>query len=254
VTQFKLGKTPARHEAVKFKFTKYANLSVLPAVPSGDFGHEKMVTHDWGMLGNDTYGCCVWSGGDHEEMVWNAEGAHPVIFTTQNTLADYAACTGFDPNNPDSDQGTDMQVAASYRQKTGLLDANGNRHKVGAYVALRVGDLQELYLASYIFGAVGVGIEVPASAQDQFGNEPWSVVPGSSIEGGHYVPMVARRSGLIQFLTWGAEQAATEQFYTTYNDESLCYISQEMLTGGKTLEGFDIEQLNADLAALQQKG
>ena len=33
-----------------------------------------------------------------------------------------------------------MQVAAAYRQKTGLKDARGAVHKVAAYLALKAGD------------------------------------------------------------------------------------------------------------------
>jgi hypothetical protein len=157
----KLGKLPARPDAVKLKLANYIDTSVLPKPPA-EFGHERLVTQ-WGMLGNDNAGCCVWSGAGHEVMLWNREAGKTVNITTTSTLRNYSLVTGYDPNDPSTDQGTDMQAAASYRLKTGLLDADGKRHKIGAYVALKPGDLTELWYATYLFDGVGIGVEFPPS-------------------------------------------------------------------------------------------
>jgi hypothetical protein len=43
----------------------------------------------------------------------------------------------------------------------------------------------------------------------------------------------------------------TPRFYKKYCDEVVAYVSEEALTtGGKTLEGFDLAQLKADLSTL----
>src|SRR5882757_1904530 len=113
----KLGKLPARPNAVTFKLIDYA---VALLVPPKTFGHQKLQT-TWGMLGNDKYGDCVWAGAAHETMLWNKEASKTVTFTDNEVLSDYSAVTGFNPSDPNSDQGTDMQVAASYRRKTGII-------------------------------------------------------------------------------------------------------------------------------------
>jgi hypothetical protein len=104
----------------------------------------------------------------------------------------------------------------------------------------------------HIFSAVGAGLQLPDSAQDQFQNgQPWSPVSGSQIEGGHYVSGVGRNAdGNFVVVTWGALQEMTPTFYQRYNDESLVYLSQEFLTAGVSPEGFNLQQLQADLAAL----
>jgi len=43
----------------------------------------------------------------------------------------------------------------------------------------------------------------------------------------------------------------TEEFITTFADEAIVYLTDEDLIDGKTLEGFDLAQLQADLAALK---
>ena len=53
----------------------------------------------------------------HETMLWNKEAARTVTLNNESVLKDYSAVTGFNPNDPNTDQGTDMQVAA--RRNTG---------------------------------------------------------------------------------------------------------------------------------------
>lgn len=249
MSNFKLGKLPARPGAVKLKFGNYVDVAaLLPKVPKA-FGHEGLIS-SWGMLGNDQVGDCVLAGGGHETMMWTKEGGVPANFSTANTISDYSAITGYNPTDPNTDQGTDMEVAAKYRRTTGLLDANGKRHLVGAYLDLTPGNLNEHLLAAYLFGAVGIGIQFPGSAMDQFNaGKPWSVVKGAKIEGGHYIPIVAHRKNLV-IVTWGKTQEMTTGFFKKYNDESIVYLSTEMLSNGKSPEGFDLATLQKDLAAI----
>jgi len=248
---FKLGKTPARPGAVKFKMMTYLRKLELPTPPKV-FGHQGLIGAKWGMLGNDDYGDCVWAGAAHETMLWNKEAAKTASFNNKSVLSDYSAVTGFKPSDPNTDQGTDMQVAASYRRKKGVLDAAGKRHKIGAYLALKPGDIDQLALAIYLFGATGIGIKFPGSAMDQFkAGKPWSVVPGAKIEGGHYIPGLGRdKNGNIVIVTWGKIQLMTPAFYEKYCDEVVAYVSKECLRGDKSLEGFDYSQLFGDLKSL----
>ena len=248
---YKLGKKPAREGAIKLALSRYADAAALPPLPA-TFGHDELIgAKDWLMLANDQYGDCVWAGAAHETMMLAREAGNVVTFTDADVLGDYAAATGFDPNEPQTDQGTDMQAAADYRRKTGILDAGGKRHTIAAYLALEPGNLTHLYQASYLFGAVGVGLELPASAFDQTDQgQPWDVVPQSPNEGGHYVPLLGRGADGLHVVTWGALQVMTEDFLKTYCDEAIAYVSQECLVAQKSPEGFDYAALIRDLAAL----
>jgi len=246
----KLGKLPHSHDARDLRFASY--LTALPAVPAV-FGHEAVVKN-WNMLGNDQYGDCVWAGAAHEVEMWTRESkTHPdASFTDANVLSDYSAVTGFDPNDPSSDQGTDMRAAADYRRKVGIVDSKGRRHKIGAYVGLSVGNVEQLAEAVYLFGAVGIGIQFPSSAMTQFNQgKPWDYVSGARIEGGHYIAGVGRSSsGNFLVVTWGKVIEATPRFLARYMDEGLAYLSTEALAYSKSPEGFDVKQLQADLSAL----
>jgi hypothetical protein len=246
--KLKLGLQPLAADPKDFYFERYRFKANLPTHPAA-FGHENLVK-SWGMLGNDQYGDCVLAGAAHETMLWNAMAKKAVSFTPRAVLSDYSAITGFDPRDPSTDQGTDMRAAAKYRQKTGVVDAKGKRHKIGAYVFLDPQNLEQLTEALWLFGAVALGVQMPQSAMDQFNQgQPWDVVKGSPIEGGHYVPAVSLR-GNINVVTWGKVQPVTQAFLKKYATSAIAYLSEEMLLNGKSLEGFDLATLKADLASL----
>ena len=251
VPTLKLGKTPARPDAVSFKLTTYLDTAALPAPPATFTKHDTLVTQPWSMLGNDHWGDCVFAGAAHETMLWNAEAKNTVTFTDDSVLSDYSAVTNFDPHDPSSDKGTDMQVAASYRRKTGVVDANGRRHQVAAYLAIKPSDQTLLQQAIYLFSNAGIGIRFPGSAMDQFhAGKPWTVVDGATIEGGHYIPAIGYDRQWVYVVTWGKLQKMSWEFYVEYCDEALCYLSTEMLTDNKSPDGLDADALRADLAQL----
>jgi hypothetical protein len=103
----------------------------------------------------------------------------------------------------------------------------------------------------YLFGAVGIGLQLPASAllQTEQGLA-WDVAADTTMAGGHYVPLVGRQADGLHVVSWGAIQRMTEAFLTQYCDEAVAYVSQECLLDQKSPEGFAYDDLISDLAAL----
>lgn len=247
---FKLGKLPIVEDKRDLMFWNYFKKKKLPTIPAS-FGHENLIK-SWGMLGNDRAGNCVWAGAAHETMLWNQEVGSLIAFTDKNVLSDYSTVTGYNPSDPSSDQGTVTRDSYKYRHNIGIIDSKGVRHKIGAYLALEPGNTDHLLTALYLFGAVGIGINFPESAMEQFNaGKPWAVVPGAQLEGGHYVPLVAYR-GSLYCVTWGKLQPMTLDFYKKYCDEAWLLLSPEMMKNGKTPEGFDLVALQADMQALRK--
>lgn len=252
----KFGKKDPTYDARDIQFAHYlTTLSVdLPAHPRV-FGHEGLVK-TWGMLGNDKCGDCTVAGADHETMLWHAESFGPdpryaLQITEANAVSDYSAITGFDPNDSSTDNGAVVRDVLKYRKRVGIVDGHGQRHRIEGYAALEPGNWEHLLEAVYLFGAVGIGFQVPSSAMDQFdAGRPWSVVssPGS-IEGGHYVPLVAWRGNLIA-ITWGKPQPMTRGFFEKYSDEAWALLDDELLQQGHSPEGFNLQQLIADIRRL----
>jgi hypothetical protein len=255
-----LGKKDPVYNKKTLQYAHYRIAQNLPIIPA-QFGHETLISaNGWGMNGNGPddsvapgfqgAGDCVFAGGAHETDLWNVEGQHPIAIDGKCSISDYSAVTGYVIGDDSTDQGTDVQTALQYRQNTGLIDTSGVRHKIGAYLALEPGNTQHLYEALYLFSAVGIGVQFPESAMDQFNaGKPWTVVSGASVDGGHYVPLVALRSNIV-CVTWAQLQQMTLQFYQKYCDEAYAILSPEFLASGESPEGFNLPALQADMQAL----
>jgi len=241
-----LGKLPARPDAVKLKFARYLTGAPLPNV-----GHESLLPADLGMFANDHLGDCAWAMSAHLGMLFSAMGGAPASFSDDSVLSDYSACCGYKPSVPGSDRGTDMQEQASYWLKTGILDAKGQRHKIGAYLALTLGNMTEINAAIKLVGGVGIGIMFPDYAMTQFENHlPWSYVYNSRIPtDGHAIPLIGQQGNFIT-ISWARMFAIRPLFLESYMDEGYVYLSEEIMHGGMTLEGIDLPTLRDDFAKL----
>lgn len=249
--ELKLGKAPATPEKVRLKLGDYVTNVPSPPV---NFGHQSAVTVPWGMLGNDVAGDCVFAGAAHEHMLWSAEGGKPATFTQANVFAAYSAVTGFNPNLPDpnpTDNGANVTDALAWRKATGFTDANGNVHQIEAY-AKTDPNSDAIAQAAWLFSAVGIGVQVPRSAINQFkAGEPWDVSWWPSrIIGGHYVPLLARQDGMFFVVTWGKLHPVTPRFIDKYCDEAYAIFDSEFFVSNKSPEGFDAATLQSDMIAM----
>lgn len=246
----KLGKKPFTPSPKDFKLKSFA--LAFPQAPTSKFGFGTLYTN-WGMLGNDQYGDCVFAGADHETMLWNKLAKHETSFTASNALADYSVVTGFDIHNPDTDQGAVVRDVMNYRRTTGMADSKGVRHKIDAFVSIDAGNWDLMLACVFIFGVVGIGFDFPESASDQFNDgKPWDVVSGSTIEGGHYVPIVGSMAPATEAtcITWGQRQRLTKAFYQKYNDEAWVPLTRESLLPATNVRHINWDELNTDLNAL----
>jgi hypothetical protein len=81
--------------------------------------------------------------------------------------------------------------------------------------------------------------------------QPWTVVAGSPIEGGHDIPFVGFDGTWIYVITWGKVQKMSVEFFVKYCTEAWAKLSLEFINGkGVSPEGFNLTQLQVDLAAI----
>ena len=225
----------------------------LPTFPA-NFGHANAFPGDsWNMLGNGPddsvfqgfQGCgdCAWAGPAHEIMESFRAVGKPVPAISGKTVVDqYSAYSGYDPETGANDTGSNVQDVLAWRTSKGFLDDTGTAHKIGQYIALTPGSLQELWEAVWLFERAGIGFTVQEAQQIQFGdNKPWDYVPGSPTVGGHYVPVMGRY-GLV---SWARRVSFTNRFYVNLNDEAFTYIDAETVDpeSGKNADGFALNDL-----------
>jgi hypothetical protein len=227
------------------------------SVPA-NFGNYRLIPPGtWGMLGNAVYGCCFPAGQDHAEKQWTAAGTGtPINVTVNNTLSDYFAMNGVAPGPPQSasDQGTDPRAGLQYHMNVGMLDATGQRHKLGAYLQLKQ-DPVELAEACYLTGVVGLGIDCPQSAQDQFPSGYWTIVPGSPSDGLHWVVVVGRWAGWWEVISWGKRIHVSEDFIMQRWVVAYAMLSPEAINAGTHVsrEGLSYPAIQADVQAVTQQ-
>lgn len=258
---FHLGKADPTPDPRDALFTEFATVAKLPKAPATyDPPHLEA---EWGMLGNGPddsvapgfqgAGDCVFAGGDHETMLWQAEGGGKAAsFTGATAISDYAAVTGYVVGDDSTDRGTVVRDALLYRRRTGLVDAGGARHKLGAFVQLEPGNTDHVKLGTYLLGVAGIGFQFPSSAMRQFDRgKPWTVVAGAQVEGGHYVPVIGYSAAGVLVVSWGRVQLMTWPFFRKYVDEAWGLLSPEFLRAGRSPQGFDLKGLKTYLSALK---
>jgi hypothetical protein len=238
----------------------------LPKTPirfghGSDFVIGPVAGGGWGMMGNGPCdddsvaqgtaayqgaGDCAWAGPAHEHMMFARNSGHPVPrFTAQSVLEQYSAYSGYDLQTGANDNGSAIADVVGWRQTKGLLDADGNAHKIGQAVELTPGDLNQLWEATWLFESVGVGINVQDQDMHSFdAGLAWDYNPSAQIVGGHYIPTTGRWSWrteeLCGFVTWAERVFWTDSYYQHRNDEAVCYISMDRYNAvtGESAEGF----------------
>ncbi|MGO9957313.1 MAG: hypothetical protein ACLP50_15310 [Solirubrobacteraceae bacterium] len=269
----KLGKQPATYDSRDIRYADVRPSGVsLPKVPppGGGYGTD---FSDWLMLGNGPCddgsvqsgwaafqgaGDCAWAGPAHEEMEACKNAGRPVpAFTCLNVLQQYSAYSGYNLQTGAGDNGSNVRDVLTWRQTKGLVDAAGAAHKIGTFVSLEPGNTDQLWEALWLFESVGIGINFPNSAMDQFNaGQMWSVVAGTTIEGGHYIPLVGHPvQNVWTCVTWAKRQTMTAQFLTTYCDEAWAYIDPERYNAvtGDTLQKFTDADLDKYITLFSQQ-
>ncbi len=213
----------------------------------------------WGMLANDKLGDCVIAMMLHSIEDFHLDaGTPPPAFTDQDAISIYSAITGYSPNKPNSDQGTDESAAMHYWETSGLSTSDGVDHKIVATVAVDPSNLNECRIAIDEFVDLQIGVALPLTAQ---GQTEWTVVgngktgksaPGSW--GGHGIPYREYDAETFKCVTWGAELLLTAPFHRAYVQEAHVVVTQEMLDkSGVGPSGVAWDELIADIKALPKQ-
>lgn len=205
------------------------------------------------MLGNDQYGDCAEAGAMHLIQVETANTGNPLHGTLQQTLDLYSALTGFDPNNPDTDQGTDLLTLLQYWKSQGIsvTDAKGQvvKHTILGWASLDISSVAQMRYVNDVFGGTYLGINCPQSAENDTSN--WVVVPNSPIIGGHCVNGTGQGRAGGHLISWGLNIPFQWAFPLAYLDEGYVVVSSLWVNNqGKSPSGMDLNGLLAAMKAL----
>ena len=230
----KLGKLAARRPVGLKELPEYLTIPLSPAPPAV----KVPGIQDWQMLGNDTLGDCTFAGIAHAQdaLTWDLamhESQHHA--SDAQVVAAYLAYTG------GQDIGAD-EASLLQHWRTNRLFAG----KDFGYAPTAL-DLNTVKQVINSFGVAYIGIQCPQSAQEQFGaGQPWTVVQGSPIEGGHCIILVGYDPQYIYGVSWGKVVAIDPAFLTQYMDECWAIICPEISTKGE-FHSVNLSALQADL-------
>jgi hypothetical protein len=252
---YKLGKLEPKQDSRTLRLANYIEeLPTIPHVESWLYKPELKESFDWLMLRNDEMGNCAIVGPAHIEMIWSYNSSTtPFIPTNECVVQDYSNVSGYNPNDPSTDRGCYLLEVMNYWRQRGICN-----RKISSYVSVNPDNLHHVKAAIHLFGAVNIGLALPASAQSQ--NDVWTVtnpnLTGSAARntwGGHCVIIGEYDDVTNEFVcvTWGRRQRMTYNFFTTYCDECYAALSDNWISNsGFSPGGFDIASLRNDMRAV----
>lgn len=243
----KFGRKPYDYNKPTVHLENYLTGS-LPPAPKVIDRATKVKT--WPMYLNDKIGDCTIAAAGHEIEAWTAYANVENLITNTSVLSVYEQISGYNPDDPSTDTGCEVTDVLKYWQKTGI-----GGHKIAAWAEIDAGNITLMKQVLNVFGSVYLGINFPASADDQFNaGKPWSYVAGSPIEGGHAIPIQRwddGHVGSIEVVTWGVLQRMTLGFARHYVEEAYVVVSQDWITAnGDSIEGLSLPELIADSRSL----
>ena len=253
---FKLGLKPLVHP-VKLQLKNYVNLSVLPTPPLV-VDWSLAMTRGFSMLGNgpdptnpsvvsDGVGDCFFAAAIELLRCASANAqAKEDVFTTADALKAYGLCTGFNPADPNTDQGTEPGQGFNFLQNTGIAG-----HKFGPIVAVDWTKEDQVRCAQWLSPGLMMGVDFPVDWE----NAPVWDVTSSKIEGGHEIYLFAYDDAdtktMGQLATWGETRSMTWAAAAKFVNQLTATIPAELISDANTApNGFDIGQLMYDVQQL----
>lgn len=226
MANFKLGRQPNDPTKKRLKLTADLIPKAAFTPPASVDWYSKVPADSWNMDGNDYVGDCTVAEVDHSTKARQVAAGNPEVKSSaQECLDAYSAITGYNPNDPNTDQGAVMQDVRDYWRKQGII-LGGKKDTLTLFAEVDHSDLNLVKWCVARFGAVALGINFPNTAMDQFNEgKPWDVVRGAYIEGGHAISMVGYDSTYAYVVTWGQVQKMTWAFYNKYVEEAWTDIS-----------------------------
>jgi hypothetical protein len=206
------------------------------------------------MMANDKLGDCTAAGLAHQLQCWSLNVPPVHNLTDDQVIQFYSATTGYDPSDPQTDQGgNELDILKQWLKTPGLLGG----YNLTGFAPFRATVPDSIKDSIFICGGAYLGINLPKTILNQ--GDLWYVpaegpvgdgAPGTL--GGHAVVAVAYNSRNVVFVSWGQLFKMTYDFYSTYTEECYSLISEEWIdkTSGKSPSGFDMNALKSNMNAL----
>jgi len=244
-SKMKLGRKAIKTDTPTLALARYLTPGLPPPPASADWTNG---IASWGMMLNDKLGDCTIAGAAHAIQVFTANTSAMVTVPDATIECYYERWDGYVAGNARTDKGgVELEVLNNW-QKQGLAG-----HLLMAFADPAPNNLDQVRQSIALFGGVYIGLNLPLTAQSQ---DVWDIENSSGTKaapgswGGHcvFVPSYDEKS--FTCITWGELKTMTIAFWNRYCDEAHTLLSADWLAAKGAPSGFDQEQLQADLRAI----
>jgi hypothetical protein len=228
----------------------------LPTAPTSVDYHSNVAALT-NVLANDSLGDCTAAGACHIVEAATAVAGSPVTMSAADAVRFYELSTGYNPDNPASDQGGDEVTVLNAWRDHGL--DGKSTHAIAGYVSLDTGNAEEIKAAMATFGpCLYFGLELA----DTWANNPnngfvWDVGAPPDPDDGHCVVGVGYDDLGVQIDSWGLigtiTWAAIAQFCSEAAEGNLfAVLTKEVISKARATapDGLDWDALVADFDGL----
>jgi hypothetical protein len=207
--------------------------------------------------GNDALGDCTAAAAIHIAVAVNAAAGDPVSLGASDAITFYSLSTGYNPDNPATDQGGDEVTVLSCWRDHGL-DGKGS-HAIAGFISVDPSNQAEIRSALWLFENLYFGVELPDAWLNPApsGNGFTWDVGTPNPENGHAFPGLGATDVGVQIDTWGLigtiTYAAISELCSEANEGNLfCVLTPEIVNRAKAKSpaGFDWAALVADFDGL----
>jgi len=256
LTAGKLGKLAPKVHEKTLLFGNFLGDAIPPPAPPTKRAWEYGIPDsEWGMYGNDQIGDCTCASKAHILMAVSANAGKLFVPTLDDVVSLYTNVTGYDPaqTQPDGSNPTDNGAVMTDVYAYMLAHGFAGR-KILGWVQIDHTNRTHFEQCVELFGACDVGVQLPASAMNQFNAEQsFDVVePDGGIEGGHCIPFLGYGSLGETCITWARRKPAGIPWFQKYCDEAYGLIWEDWFdTTGVAPNHFNKDALWAALQALK---
>lgn len=245
----KLGRKAVKTDSRTLKLSPYMK-TLPPPPPSVDW--TKGVT-SWGMMLNDTYGCCTIAGCGHAVQVWGLNSGYTFAGETlpdSTILSYYEKWDGYVNGDASTDNGGIELDVIKYWKAQGF----GGHHLLG-FADPTVSNHTEIMQAINLFGGVYIGMNVPNYIMNQNPIPEFWQVPfpsdDASIDGGHCVFVCGYNSSDVIFISWGQVYRMEWAYWDMFVDEAHALLGATWIKNSVAPQGLNLAQLQADIAQIR---
>ncbi len=242
----RLGRKPRRKTiAGHLMAMRFAVLaSSLPPPPPGPLGRAQFIAAGLMWL-NNLIGDCTAAAKANFLTLWAAAHGIALTITDAEVEAFYSASCGYNPADPNTDQGGNMDEVAAAFTSIGLAG-----HKARRFLVVDPRHRDHVKHAVNRYGGCDMGLALPLTAQTQ---SVWDldVTQGAKAEpgswGGHDAMIFDYNDIGPIFRTWQEDIQSTWIWLDAYADEGIAYFSDLWApTGGTAPCGISSAELEAE--------